>query len=124
MYLLNTNTIIDFLNAKLPLNANELLFSIEPKISFITRIELFSSSKISETELISLNDFINIVTVLDNITTEIISICIELRKKYKLKLPDALIAATAINNDLILLTRNEKDFENVQELKFINPYKL
>ena len=124
MYLLDTNTIIDFLNAKLPLNANQLLFSIEPKVSVITRIELFSSSKISEKELVALNDFIEIVTVYENINTEIIAICIDLRKKYKIKLPDALIAATAINNKLILITRNTKDFENVSELKCINPYEL
>ena len=124
MYLLDTNTIIDFLNAKLPLNANQLLFSIDPKVSVITRIELFSSSKISDKELIALNDFIEIITIYDTINLEIITICIDLRKKYKIKLPDALIAATAIINNLILITRNTKDFENVLELKCINPYEL
>ena len=124
MYLLDTNTIIDFLNAKLPLNANQLLFSIDPKVSVITRIELFSSSKISDKELIALNDFIEIITIYDTINLEIITICIDLRKKYKIKLPDALIAATAIINNLILITRNTKDFENVLELKSINPYEL
>lgn len=124
MYLLDTNTIIDFLNSKLPLNANQLLFSIDPKISVITRIELFSSSKISEKELIALNDFIEIVTVYNNLNIDIILICIDLRKKYKLKLPDALIAATAIKNSLILITRNTKDFENISELTTINPYEI
>lgn len=124
MYLLDTNTIIDFLNAKLPLNANQLLFSIDPKVSVITRIELFSSTKISDKELIALNDFIEIITIYDTINLEIITICIDLRKKYKIKLPDALIAATAIINNLILITRNTKDFENVLELKCINPYEL
>ena len=124
MYLLDTNTIIDFLNSKLPFNANQLLFSIEPKISVVTQIELFSSSKISESELLSLNNFIEIVTVFDTIKIEIVLICIDLRKKYKLKLPDALIAATAINNDLILITRNIKDFENISELTTINPYDI
>ena len=124
MYLLDTNTIIDFLNSKLPFSANQLLFSIEPKISVITQIELFSSSKISESELLSLNNFIEIVTVFDIIKIEIVLICIDLRKKYKLKLPDALIAATAINNGLILITRNIKDFENISELTTINPYEV
>ena len=72
MYLLDTNTIIDFLNSKLPLDANQLLFSIDPKISIITRIELFGSSKISEKELAALNDFIEIVSVFDKIDVKII----------------------------------------------------
>ena len=124
MYLLDTNTIIDFLNSKLPFNANQLLFSIDPKISVVTQIEFFSSSKISESELFSLNNFIEIVTVFDTIKIEIVLICNHLRKKYKLKLPDALIAATAISNDLILITRNIKDFENISELTTIYPYDI
>lgn len=124
MYLLDTNTIIDFLNSKLPFNANQLLFSLEPKISVITQIELFSSSKISDTELKELNNFIEIVHIFDKIDIEVISISIDLRKKYKIKLPDAIIAATAISNNLILITRNTKDFENISEIKTINPYEL
>ena len=41
MYLLDTNTVIDFFNAKLPDNGKNLLLSIEPAISVITFIELF-----------------------------------------------------------------------------------
>ena len=124
MYLLDTNTIIDFLNSKLPLNANQLMFSLEPKISVITQIELFSSSKISDAELKELDSFIEIVTIYDKIDAKIVSISINLRKKYKIKLPDAIIAATAILYNLILITRNIKDFENITEIQTINPYEL
>ena len=47
---------------------------------------------------------------------------IAIRKKYKLKLGDALIAATAIMHDAVLVSRNEKDFGKVEGLKFLNPY--
>ena len=56
------------------------------------------------------------------IDKHIIQICIDLRKKYKIKLPDAIIAATALAHNLILVTNNEKDFANVQNIRIINPY--
>jgi predicted nucleic acid-binding protein len=39
-----------------------------------------------------------------------------LRRDHGLRLPDALIAATAIGSGLALLTRNRRDFESVEEL--------
>jgi len=47
---------------------------------------------------------------------------IDLRRKYKIKLPDAVIAATALYYDLILVTRNEKDFEGIKGLEIYNPF--
>ncbi|MBK8704770.1 MAG: PIN domain-containing protein [Saprospiraceae bacterium] len=35
----------------------------------------------------------------------------KLRKQYKIKLPDAIIAATALVYDLTLVTRNISDFQ-------------
>ena len=35
-------------------------------------------------------------------------------------LADALIAATAIVNDLVLVSRNEKHFRSIRELRFSN----
>ena len=49
---------------------------------------------------------------------------IELRKKYKIKLPDAIIAATAIVYNLILVSRNITDFNKIEGINIINPYTL
>ena len=54
----------------------------------------------------------------------IIGKTIEIRKIFKLKLPDAIIAASAIINNLTLISRNVKDFGKVPKLKVINPYEL
>jgi predicted nucleic acid-binding protein len=54
----------------------------------------------------------------------VINVCINLRRLYKIKLPDAIIAATAIYHNLILITRNVKDFNRVNGLKSINPLDL
>ena len=40
-----------------------------------------------------------------------------------MRTPDAIIAATAIANGLILLTDNEIDFHNIPGLQVINPNK-
>jgi len=50
------------------------------------------------------------------IDDEIAHKVIELRKKYKIKLPDAIICATAIVNDAILIT-NDTDLGIIKELK-------
>lgn len=124
MYLLDTNAVIDFCNYKLPTNANTLLSSIEPAISVITRIELFASSKITQKEKITLEGFIEIATVYNTINTDIIIKTIAIRQQYKVKLPDAIIAATALVYDLTLITHNTSDFKNIQGLDIIDPYSL
>jgi len=121
-YLLDTNVIIDYCNAKLPVNAKELLQNIEPRISVITSIELFSSEKITEKELNKLNLFISIATVYNIINPDIVTLTISIRQLYKIKLPDALIAATAIYYNLILITRNIDDFKRIEKLQTLNPW--
>ena len=68
MYLLDTNTVIDFCNSKLPINAKNLLVGIEPAISFISHIELFASAKIPEQEKLFLESFVNMAAVYSNNT--------------------------------------------------------
>ena len=53
---------------------------------------------------------------------EIVEKTIEIRRIYKIKLPDALIAATAIVFDLTLVSRNDKDFTQIPELKYVNAF--
>jgi predicted nucleic acid-binding protein len=47
---------------------------------------------------------------------------IELRRKYKRKLPDIIIAATAIVHNLTIATRNVADFQNIDNLSVWNPW--
>jgi predicted nucleic acid-binding protein len=122
MYLLDTNTVIDFCNSKLPEQSKNLLFKIRPNLSVITQIELFASSKISEKERNILIDFVNFSNVYSNIDNAIVNKTIEIRQKFKTKLPDAIIAATAIINNLILITRNIDDFKGIDQLETLNPH--
>lgn len=47
---------------------------------------------------------------------------IKIRKTSKIKLPDAIIAATSRVNKCILITKNIQDFKNVNGLEIVNPF--
>ena len=63
----------------------------------------------------------NILEVI-GFSEEIVSKTIELKSKYNLKLADTIIAATAMVNELVLCTRNLKDFNKIRKLKLYNPF--
>ena len=63
-------------------------------------------------------------SIILSLTDEVVERTIELRKLYKIKLPDAIIAATAIVHDFTLISRNDKDFARITELKYLNPFTL
>jgi len=56
------------------------------------------------------------------ITNEIKNMTIQLRRKYNIKLPDAIIAASAIESDLVLMTADSgfKKIDKLQ-LEILNP---
>ena len=55
------------------------------------------------------------------LTKEVEAQTILIRKSNKIKLPDAIIAATAMCYNLTLVTHNSDDFKNIQGLKILNP---
>ena len=48
---------------------------------------------------------------------------IEIRSYTSIYLPDAVITASALSLDAILVTRNDKDFLHVTGLSVYNPFK-
>lgn len=120
-YLIDTNVIIDYLANKLPEAGNQLIYENVPKISVITRLELLSWPNASEIQIQILEDFID-SSAIYNLDEDVILKTIEIRKKLKIKLPDSIIAANALVNDLTLLSRNVNDFKKIENLEIINPY--
>lgn len=122
-YLIDTNTVIDYLDNKLPEKTNELFEGIYSRISVITRMELLSWPGANDEQTMVLNQFINASEVFA-LEEPIILKAIDIRKTFKIKLPDAIIAATAVVNNLTLITRNIKDFEKIDGLEILNPYNI
>jgi predicted nucleic acid-binding protein len=98
------------------------IFDAIPNISIITQIELLSWKTNIESEQ-KVEEFITDSNVLE-LSTNIVSKCVIIRRNKKIKTPDAIIAATAIVNNYTLITNNEVDFSNIKGLKIINPLKL
>jgi predicted nucleic acid-binding protein len=57
-----------------------------------------------------------------SLSSTVVQQTITLRTLYSIKLPDAVIAATALTCDLKLMTRNLIDFERVAGLRVVNPF--
>ena len=70
-----------------------------------------------------MNTLLKEITELE-LSEPVISRTIKIRKGISIRLPDAIIAATAIVHNLTLLSDNDKDFLRVSGLKYINPTKL
>jgi len=121
-YLIDTNVVIDFSSGKLPRNAHDKIAGIintSPQISVINRIELLSLPEVSY-QIVLFVEEAHVFTLSEEIVTK----TIELRKKHKIKTPDAIIAATALVNKLKLVTHNVSDFSNVKGLKVIDSYSV
>lgn len=98
----------------------EKIIKKSSQISIILKIELLG---FNTTELYSntLSNFINEMEVI-YLTTKIVDKTIFIRKKHIAKLPDAIIATTALNQNSILVTHNISDFKNIKNLETLNPH--
>ena len=117
--LLDTNSIIALLSANMQLiklieNADELYISI------VNELEFKSFSNISKQDLALFDEFASGINIIDLLATNegLKSKIIEMRNQYRLKLPDAIIAASAIVNDIVLITA-DKGFKKVEELQLL-----
>jgi len=124
-YLIDTNVVSDYFSASLPASGLQFMDSVIdviPNLSVITQIELLCWKTDAVKEQ-AVKDFISDSVVFD-ITPNVISYCVNIRREKKIKTPDAIIAAVAIANDFILISNNDKDFKEIKGLKYINPYKM
>ncbi len=111
-YLADTNAIIYLLTG------NECMKPFLFKklgMSIITVMELLSFPDITADEDARLRKFMRVCKVID-ISDEIKEKTIQIRRTYRTKLPDSIIAATAIINDVSLITADNGIFK-VEELK-------
>ena len=87
-------------------------------LSEVGEIELLGVKGIEQKEILFRKEMIYDCFLL-RLNDSVKQVAIELKQKYSLKIPDALIAATAIYHDIPLLSA-DKDFVKIKELQFIS----
>lgn len=124
-YLWDSNIVIYYLQKLFPRDVEKIVDNLSKEsqtvISVISEIELLCWNTATENDLKVLNEFIGDCFVIELEQTIKLK-TVEIRKVYSIKLPDAIIAATAIVYRLILVTRNEKDFTQIKGLSVLNPF--
>ncbi|MGA9874921.1 MAG: type II toxin-antitoxin system VapC family toxin [Solirubrobacteraceae bacterium] len=111
--LLDTDVLIDHLRGHRRLD----LFDPAWKISVVTRCELFAGRNTHEPSLQRTLELIDELPV-DRVIAESAG---RIRRKTQLDIPDALIAATALEHGLSIMTRNRRHFERVANLVVRSP---
>jgi predicted nucleic acid-binding protein len=124
-YIWDTNTVIYYLQQQFPLSAENFMDSLvteaRPVISVITEIELLCWKSATKKDMEVLHNFIGDALIVE-LEQPIKYKTADIRKKHKIKLPDAIIAATALIYELTLVTRNASDFKNIEGLQVVNPW--
>ena len=124
-YLVDTNILIYYFADAIPdkeLNRIEQIFETSFNISIITKIEFLGWEKHSDEGFEEARKFVDFAKVI-HLNSEIANLTIDIRRKCKIKLPDAVIAATTLHSALILVTRNEDDFKTVELPGIYNPFR-
>ena len=119
-YLIDSNVLIEYVGNLFPEPIQSSLSAILDDsftISFINKVEILGHHSVDE----AWRGFVNQASIIAP-DEDIIEQTIQLRIQHKIKIPDAIIAATALVNDLTLLTRNVADFKKVSNLKVQNPW--
>jgi predicted nucleic acid-binding protein len=115
-YFLDTNAIVALLQGNA--NLTELLKNAEwIGVSIISQIEFLVFSGLSASDRDLFQEFLKKVNVIDLSISNpcLIDAVIEVRKLYRVKLPDAIIAAMAQNNSAVLLTC-DREFTKIDSL--------
>lgn len=112
MYLFDTNAIIYFLAGdkkavdfvKEALEENKIIY-----VPTIVRLELFSKPDLTVVEQNAIADFLYLTIEL-SLDKTIADIAATIRRNFKTKVADSIVAASAVYTNSFLVTRNVKDF--------------
>ncbi len=122
-YLLDSNVVIEYLSEMLPEKASLFIDKLPIQISVVTKMEILGWYEVNHVILKQLQDFIDRALVYD-LSNDVVVQTIHIRQRHKIKLPDAIIAATALTTGAKLITHNIRDFEKINNLSLIDSHCL
>ncbi len=114
-YLIDTNILIYYFNGSLSASAKEKITAMltdDFNISVISKMEFLGFNRFDSGEKQEAARFISFADVLP-LSDAIVERTIQLKQTAKIKLPDAIIGATALCYNLNLVTHNVKDFVGI-----------
>ena len=123
-FLIDTNISIYFLEGVLPSQSLPFIrsvFSTKVNVSVITQIELLGWAFPDVNQATITGEFVKqaLIYPLDQ---DVVQQTIVLRRSHRIKLPDAIIAATALVHGLTLISWNDRNFLHVSGLSYRNPF--
>lgn len=122
MVTLDTNVIIYYLKREAAVvSVLEPIFSdsysvYPPCIASVTELELFSSPTLTLADIAEIERLLKLVIVIP-LDSSVARIAGRIRREWRLKTPDSIIAATALSTHSSLVTRNTRDFKKVSGLE-------
>jgi predicted nucleic acid-binding protein len=121
-FLFDSNVFIYHLNGSLPPAGVRLLregLLAGGGFSVISRIEVLGFPQPAESAASAKRLFAALTEY--QLTADVVERTVHLRRQHKIKIPDAVIAATALVHQLPLVTANIRDFEKITGLPVIDP---
>ena len=119
MTLIDSNLIIYAVQAEYK-NLRQWIIDTEPKYSVISRVEVLGFARLQPIEKQVISDLLNNLEII-YLNHSCYELAIALKQQRKMSLGDALIAATCIEHNKILATRNTADFDWIENFRVINP---
>jgi hypothetical protein len=119
MTLIDSNLIIYAVQAEYK-NLRQWTIDTDPQYSIISRVEVLGFARLNPVEKQVITDLLNHLEII-YINPSCYELAIALKQQQKMSLGDALIAATCIEHNKILATRNTADFNWIENLEVINP---
>lgn len=84
-------------------------------ISTLVQAEVLSLPRLTKADIERIEGLLGTM-ILVSVDTPVARLAAEFRRQYRVKLADAVIAATAFLRDASLVTRNTKDFRRIREI--------
>jgi hypothetical protein len=114
-YLIDTNILIYYFNGSLSVPSKDKITDMLNKdfnISVISKMEFLGFRWVHSREKREAARFISFANILP-LSEAVVERTIQLKQAGKIKLPDAIIGATALCHNLNLVTHNVKDFVGI-----------
>jgi hypothetical protein len=102
-------------------NLRRFIVQNRPSVSSMTYVEVMDYQQLRSQDRDYFEQVFQTATILP-ISDAVIKKAFALRARKKMRLSDAIIAATALVHGLTLATRNTKDFSGIAGLSVLNPF--